>query len=130
MDFNFKAINNSTHVIADDVLIVGDSSKADTTGNHDHQLIQVLNKCCEIGLKCNADKCIFKSTQVLFFRHLITSMGLKPDPMKIEAIVQMPVSQNKAQLQSFIGLCNYLTCYVPHLTDVLSAIACNNCQSQ
>ena len=49
-------------------------------------------------------------------------MGLKPDPKKIEAIVQMPVPQNKAQLQSFIGLCNYLTCYVPHLTDVLSPL--------
>ena len=105
----------------DDVLIVGDSSKAGT-GNHDHQLIQVLNKCCHIGLKLNADKCIFKSTQVLFFRHLITSKGLKPDPKKIDAIVQMSVPQNKAQLQSFIGLCNYLTCYVPHLTDVLSPL--------
>ena len=89
MDLNFKAINDGTHVIADDVLIVGDSSKAGT-GNHDHQLIQVLNKCCEIGLKLNADKCFFKSTQVLFFGHLVTSMGLKPDPKKIETIVQMP----------------------------------------
>ena len=38
---DFKAINNNTHVIADDVLIVGDSSKA-RTGNYDHRLIQVL----------------------------------------------------------------------------------------
>ena len=117
MDLNFKAINDGTHVIVDDVLIVGDSSK--TTGNHDQRLIKVLNKCHEIGLKLNPDKCIFKSTEVLFFGHLVTSMGLKPDPKKIEAIVQMPVPQNKAQLQSFIGLCNYLTCYVPHLTNVL-----------
>ena len=34
----------------------------------------------------------------------------------------MPVPQNKTQLQSFIGLCNYLTSYVPHLTDVLSPL--------
>ena len=94
MDLNFKAINDGTHVIADDVLIVGDSSKA-RTGNHDHWLIQVLSKCHEISLKLNADKCIFKSTQVLFFRHLITRKGLKPDPKKIDAIVQMPVPQNK-----------------------------------
>ena len=85
-------------MIVDDVLIVGDSSKTGTE-NHDRQLIQVLNKCHEISLKLNADKCIFKSTQVLFFRHLVTSMGLKPDPKKIEAIVQMPVPQNKVQLQ-------------------------------
>ena len=92
---DFKAINNGTHVIADDVLIVGDSSKA-RTGNYDRWLIQVLKECCEIGLKLNADKCTFKSTQVLFFGHLITSKGLKPDPKKIDAIVQMPVPQNKA----------------------------------
>ena len=118
MDLNFKTINDGTHVIADDVLIVRDSSKAGT-GNHDHWLIQVLNKCREIGLRLSADKCTFKSTQVLFFGHLVTSKGLKPDPKKIDAIVQMPVPQNKAQLQSFIGLCKYLTCYVPHLTDIL-----------
>ena len=122
MDLNFKVINEGTHVIADGVLIVGDSSMADTTGNHDCQLIQVLNKCCEIGLKLNADKCIFKSTQVLFFGHLVTNMGLKLDPKKIEAIVQMPIPQNKAQLQSFIGMCNYLPCYVPHVTDVLLSL--------
>ena len=117
MDLNFRAINNGTHIIADDVLIVGDTSNS--SQGHDHHLLQVLNKCREVGLKLNPDKCIFKSMQVLFFGHLVTSTGLKPDPKKIKAIAGMPVPQNKAQLQSFIGLCNYLLCYVPHLTDVL-----------
>ena len=67
MDLNFKAINHGTHMIADDVLIVGDSSKTDTTGNHDHWLIQVLNKCHKIGLKLNPDKCISKSTHFIFW---------------------------------------------------------------
>ena len=60
--------------------------------------------------------------QVLFFEHLVTSGGLKPDPNKINAIANMPASQNKMQLQSFIGLCNYLKSYVPHLTDVLAQL--------
>ena len=120
MDLNFQAINKGTYIITDDVLIVGDDSNS--TGSHDHCLIQVLNKCCEIGLKLNPDKCIFKSTQVLFFRHLVTSEGLKPDPKKINAITDMPAPQNKTQLQSFIRLCNYLSCYIPHLTDVLSPL--------
>ena len=116
MDMNFKAINKGTHIIADDVLIVGSDSS--WNGSHDYHLIQVLNKCHEIGLKLNPDKCIFKSTHVLFFGHLVTSDGLKPDPNKISAIAKMPAPQNKTQLQSFVGLCNYLTSYVPHLTDV------------
>ena len=120
MDLNFKAIKKSTHIIADNVLIVGSDSSS--TGSHDYCLIQVLNKCHEIGLTLNPDKCIFKSTKVLFFRHLVTSDRLKADPSKINTIANMSAPQNKTQLQSFVGLCNYLTCYIPHLTDVLSPL--------
>ena len=60
--------------------------------------------------------------QVLLFGHLVTSDGLKPDPKKINAITNMPAPQNKMQLQLFVGLCNYLSCYVSHLTDVLSPL--------
>ena len=120
MDLNFKAINKGTHIIANDVLIVGSDSSS--SGSHDCHLKQVLNKCREISLKLNPNKCIFKSKQVLFFRHLVTSDRLKPDPKKINAIANMSAPQNKTQLQSFVGLCNYLTCYIPHLTDVLSPL--------
>ena len=92
MDLNFKAINKGTHIITDDVLIVGNDSS--TPGSHDHCLIQGLNKCREIGLKLNPDKCIFKSTQVLFFGHPVTKDSLKPDPKKINATTNMPAPQN------------------------------------
>ena len=113
MDLNFKAINKGTHIIADDILIVGN----DSSEGHDHHLVQGPNKCCEIGLKLNPDKCIFKSMQVLFFGHLVTKNGLKPDPKKVNAIANMPAPQNKTQLQLFVGLCNFLSCY-----DVLSPL--------
>ena len=101
MDLNFKAINEGTHIIIDDVLILGNDSS--TSRSHNCHLIQVLSKCREIGLELNPDKCIFKSTQVLFFEHLVNSDGLKPDPKKINAITNMPAPQNKTQLQSFVG---------------------------
>ena len=93
MDLNFKAINKCTHIIADNILIVGSS-----TGIHDYHLIQVLNKCREISLKLIPDKCIFKSMQVLFFGHLVTSDRLKPDPRKINTIANMLALQHKTQL--------------------------------
>ena len=58
LDLNFKAINEGTHIITDNVLVVVDDSS--TIGSHDHHLIQVLNKCCEIGLKLNPDN-VFSS---------------------------------------------------------------------
>ena len=48
MDLNSKAINRGTHIIADDVLIVGNADSG-SDGSHDYCLIQVLNKCHEIG---------------------------------------------------------------------------------
>ena len=49
MDLNFKAINKGTHIITDDVLIVGNDSS--TSEGHDCHLVQVLNKYCDISLK-------------------------------------------------------------------------------
>ena len=118
---NFKAINRGTHTITDDILIVGNADSS-SDGSHDYRLIQVLNKCCEIEVKLNPDKCIFKSMQILFFGHLVTSDGLRPDPEKINAIANMPAPQNKMQLQYFVGFCNCLTSYVPHLTDILAPL--------
>ena len=37
MDLNFKAINEGTHIIADDVFIVGSDLNM-STGSHDHRL--------------------------------------------------------------------------------------------
>ena len=50
----------------------------------------------------------FKFTDCKFFRHRLTPDGIKVDPKKIEAIVQMDPPQNVASLQSFNGMVNYL----------------------
>ena len=57
--------------------------------------------------------------QVVFYGHLVYTNGLGPDPKKVQAISNMPVLSNKTELQSYIGMCNFLSSYVPHLTDRL-----------
>ena len=41
------------------------------------------------NLSLNPDKIQFMSTDCKFFRHRLTQEGLKPDPEKIKAIVDM-----------------------------------------
>ena len=38
---------------------------------------------------------------------LCTQKG--PDPRKVEAISDMPIQSNKTELQSYIGMCNFLS---------------------
>ena len=116
MDLNFENLTNA-HIIADDILIVG--SDLGPSDDHDRCLIQVLKCCREVGLKLNAAKCIFKVKQVVFYRHLIHTKGLSPDPRKVEAISNMPIPSNRTELQSYIGICNFLSSHVPHLTDCI-----------
>ena len=59
---------------------------------------------------------------MVFYGHLVHTKGLSPDLRKVEAISNMPVLSNKTELQSYIGMCNFLSSYVPHLTDRLYAL--------
>ena len=90
MDLHFDGINETTNIIADDIIIHGESDS-----QHDKYLLQVLNKCHEIGLKLNPDKCIFGESSVPFYGNVISDQGLKPDPKKVNVIVKMPAPKDK-----------------------------------
>ena len=117
IDTYFGNLNEGTHVITDDVKIHGEDEST-----HDQQLIQVLNQCRKVGLKLNLDKCIFKLTSMPFFGHVISDQGVKPDPAKMDAIKNMPTPMSKHKILSFLGLCNYLSVYVPNLSSILKPL--------
>ena len=60
----------------------------------------------------------FKSTDCKFFGHRLTPDGIKVDPKKIEAIIQMDPPQNVTNLQSFNGMVNYLKKFSPVLSEL------------
>ena len=117
MDTYFGNLNEGTHVIADDVKIHGEDEST-----QDQHLIQVLNQCRKVGLKLNLDKCIFKLSSIPFFGHVISDQGVKPDPAKMDAIKNMPTPTLKHKILSFLGLCNYLSVYVPNLSSILKPL--------
>ena len=66
----------------------------------------------------NPDKIQFKSTDCKFFRHRQAPKGLKPDPEKVKAIVDIKLPQSIQTLQSFNGMVNYLKRFNPVLTEL------------
>ena len=113
MDSHFQDINSTTNVIVDDIMIHGESDQ-----QHDKHLIQVLNKYHEIGLKLNPDKCVFGQKQIQFYGNTISTEGIKPDPTKVVIIIKMPSPRTKTELASFLGMCKYLSPYIPCFSDV------------
>ena len=50
--------------------------------------------------------------------HLITGDGLKPDHAKVKAVKEMPKPTDLAGIQRFLGFVNYLSKFLPHLSEV------------
>ena len=63
----------------------------------------------ERNINLNREKFEFKSLQVPFIGHLLTSEGLKPDPKKVEAICSMPKPEDVQAVQRFVNTVKYLS---------------------
>ena len=49
---------------------------------------------------------------------MISSDGMKPDPKKVAVIAKMAKSLNTTELQTILGMANYLAKFASHLSDV------------
>ena len=93
-------------VIADDIMVVG---KQLNHRDHDTALTKLLNTTRECNVPLNYDKLQYKQTEVEFFGKMYTTDGQKPSQSKVKAIQEMPPPRCKKQVQSFIGMVNYLS---------------------
>ena len=54
----------------------------------------------------------------MYIGHLLTPDGLKPDPNKVKAILEMPTPTEEQSLQRLLGMFTYLAKFLPNLSDV------------
>ena len=106
-------------VIADDFLVVGYGDTIEqATKNHDENLVAFLRRCDKENLVLNADKLHLRQTSVPFIGRIATDEGLKPDQAKAKAIADMPAPTDVAGVHRFLGMVQYLSKFLPHLSDM------------
>ena len=106
-------------VIADNILIYGiGNTKEQASANHDHNIINLLERAKENNLKFNPKKLKLRQKSIAYMGHLLTTEGLKPDPSKVEALQNMPELTNVNDVQRFIGFVNYLSRFLSKFSDI------------
>ena len=105
LDQCFGQINNVI-VIADDILIAGEKI---SHSNHDQALTTLVETARKYNVCLSYDKLEYKMHEVDFFGKTYTIHGCKPAQTKVLAITEMPPPTCKKQVQSFIGMINYLS---------------------
>ena len=89
--------------IHDDMVIFGVDQE-----DHDANLINLLNVCQKEGLVLNSKKLELQRERVTFFGAEYSAQGMHPDPKKVQGITEMTAPTDKQQLQSFLGMVNYM----------------------
>ena len=103
----------------DDILI-----HARTEEEHDRTLEKVLQKCREAHVKLKKEKCHVKKNQTKYLGHIITELGMKADPFKVEAIVNMETPNNKQAVQRLLGMVNWLGRFIPNTSIITEPLRC------
>ena len=70
-------------------------------------LEQVLQRLSEAGLKLNPKKTTLVSREVNYLGHVVSADGVRPDPKKIKAVMQLSPPTSVREVRSFLGLAGY-----------------------
>ena len=106
-------------VITDDSMIVG--YKQDHS-DHNQALTTLFEAARRCNVKLNYEKLQYKKDEVDFFGETYTTSSHKPDKNKVSAITAMPAPKNKKQVQTSIGMINYLSKFSPTLSEIVQHI--------
>lgn len=101
----------------DDLLVYGPTKEI-----HDQRLRAVLQRCQDINIKLNKNKCKICLTEIKYLGHKITNNGIYPDDSHLLAVKNMPTPKNKKDVERFLGLVTYINTFIPNLSEKTSIL--------
>jgi hypothetical protein len=107
------SIGDRCFVYMDDVLILGE-----TLQEHHAKLREDFEQFRRFNVKIEPDKCEFLRPELAYLGHIISKEGVKPDPKKIEAVVQFPVPKREKDIKAFLGLTGYYRKFIADYSTV------------
>ena len=107
------------NVIVIDIMVVG---KQPNHKDYDQALTTLLETARHCNVRLNYEKLQYKQTEVKFFGETYTVDECKPAKAKVQAIVEMTAPSCKKEVQSFIGMINYLSTFSARLPELALSI--------
>lgn len=109
---NFADIEGAFPYI-DDLIVAGVDRQ-----QHDERLARVLQRCRDIGMTLNFEKCVIGRSSVLYLGHIISAEGLRPDPQKVKAIADMNPPTDATGVKRVMGCVQYVQKFIPSLAEI------------
>lgn len=101
----------------DDIMVTGK-----TFEEHLANLKEVLHRLLAANLRVNIDKCQFVRESLKYLGHVVDQEGLRTDPDKVRAIIELPTSANVRELRRFLGVASWYRRFVPSHATVVAPL--------
>ena len=102
--------------ISDDIKVFGKGQE-----EHNKNLRGVLQRLKENNLRLNKDKCEFSKTEIKFC-HIFSSVGVRPDPKKVDAIHKAKPPQDSSEVKSLLGMAQYVSRFIPDYATITTPL--------
>ena len=101
--------------LLDDLLIF--SNTWDEHMTHVKKVLRVLDR---YKFYINFSKCSFAQREIVYVGQKIGRGQRKPDPSKVQALLESPIPSTATELRSFLGLANYLSSFIPRYAEMIA----------
>lgn len=101
-------------VYIDDILISGENLK-----EHDEALDQVVKVARDINIKFNLNKLQLRKDKIKYLGFQFNEKGVIVDEEKVKSIAKLRSPTNIKELQSILGMINYLRAFIPQMSEII-----------
>ena len=104
-------------VFIDDILVYSKDAQ-----EHEQHMRIVMETLRDKRLYAKLSKCDFWLKKVSFLGHIVSTEGIRVDPIKIEAVVNWKPPRNVTEVRSFLGLAGYCRRFVKGFSVIASML--------
>jgi hypothetical protein len=87
-------------------------------GDHLAHLRAIFLHCWFYRIRLNPHKCVFCVDYGRPLGFIVSRQGIEVDPLKVEAILNLPPPSSLRQLQSLQGKANFLRHFIPNYAEL------------
>lgn len=101
-------------VYLDDIIVL-----SNTFEEHLNLLREIAIRLSNANLSINLEKSRFCVPEVSYLGYILSSNGLRPNPDRVEAIVNFERPNSLRSLRRFLGMCNYYRRFISNYSEIV-----------